>query len=70
MDGMDKNAMREYYKVGLLRWCYGERSRLMNTFRAPPAQGLKNKKVKGKYGKGAIRTVEGDGLGDIASDGI
>ncbi|BGP57150.1 hypothetical protein JCM8202_005412 [Rhodotorula sphaerocarpa] len=46
MDGMDKNAMREYYK------------------------GLKNKKVKGKYGKGAIRTVEGDGLGDVASDGI
>lgn len=70
MDGMDKNAMREYYKVRLLRWCYGKRSRLMNTFPAPPAQGLKNKKVKGKYGKGAIRTVEGDGLGDVASDGI
>ncbi|GAA6013551.1 hypothetical protein JCM10207_004772 [Rhodosporidiobolus poonsookiae] len=29
-------------------------------------KGLRNKKVKGKSGKGAIRTVEGDGLGDLA----
>ncbi|GEM10464.1 F-box domain, cyclin-like domain containing protein [Rhodotorula toruloides] len=45
MAGMDKVAMREYYKS------------------------LRNKKVKGKSGKGAVRTIEGDGLGDIAGDG-
>jgi hypothetical protein len=32
-------------------------------------QSLRNKKVKGKSGKGAVRTIEGDGLGDIAGDG-
>ncbi|BGP34203.1 hypothetical protein JCM10296v2_006018 [Rhodotorula toruloides] len=45
MAGLDKVAMREYYKS------------------------LRNKKVKGKSGKGAVRTIEGDGLGDIAGDG-
>ncbi|GJN92375.1 hypothetical protein Rhopal_005405-T1 [Rhodotorula paludigena] len=40
--GMDKNAMREFYK------------------------GLRNKKVKGKSFKGSVRTIEGDGLGDVA----
>lgn len=45
--GMDKVAMRAYYKS------------------------LGNKKVKGKnWGKGGVRTHEGDGLGDIASDDI
>ncbi|GAA5869161.1 hypothetical protein JCM3774_003968 [Rhodotorula dairenensis] len=45
MQGMDKLAMREFYK------------------------GLRNKKVKGKYGnKGAVRTIEGDGLGDVVSE--
>ncbi|POY72333.1 hypothetical protein BMF94_4635 [Rhodotorula taiwanensis] len=46
LQGMDKNAMREFYK------------------------GLRNKKVKGKYGKGAVRTIEGDGLGDVVADPI
>ncbi|GAA6029075.1 hypothetical protein JCM8097_001581 [Rhodosporidiobolus ruineniae] len=32
-------------------------------------KGLRNKKVKGKTGKGAIRTIEGDGLGDLAAEG-
>ncbi|GAA5889257.1 hypothetical protein JCM6882_000689 [Rhodosporidiobolus microsporus] len=32
-------------------------------------KGLRNKKVKGKTGKGSIRTIEGDGLGDIATEG-
>ncbi|GAA6024407.1 hypothetical protein JCM11491_003543 [Sporobolomyces phaffii] len=31
---------------------------------------LGNKKVKGKSWKGGVRTHEGDGLGDIATDGI
>lgn len=45
--GMDKVAMRAYYKS------------------------LGNKKVKGKnWGKGGVRTHEGDGLGDVVSDGI
>ncbi|GAA5824855.1 hypothetical protein JCM10212_005323, partial [Sporobolomyces blumeae] len=44
--GMDKVAMRAYYKS------------------------LGNKKIKGKSGKGSIRTHEGDGLGDLVSDGI
>ncbi|BGP18636.1 hypothetical protein JCM10213_004186 [Rhodosporidiobolus nylandii] len=30
---------------------------------------LRNKKVKGKTWKGGIRTIEGDGLGDIAHEG-
>lgn len=46
LEGMDKVAMRAYYKS------------------------LGNKKVKGKSGKGSARTHEGDGLGDIATDGI
>ncbi|KAG0663551.1 hypothetical protein C6P46_002447 [Rhodotorula mucilaginosa] len=46
MQGMDKVAMREFYK------------------------GLRNKKVKGKYGKGSVRTIEGDGLGDVVTDPI
>ncbi|GAA5991759.1 hypothetical protein JCM10908_001126 [Rhodotorula pacifica] len=46
MQGMDKVAMREFYK------------------------GLRNKKVKGKFGKGAVRTIEGDGLGDVVADPI
>ena len=33
-------------------------------------QGLRNKKVKGKYGKGSVRTIEGDGLGDVVTDPI
>ncbi|GAA5870087.1 hypothetical protein JCM1840_003577 [Sporobolomyces johnsonii] len=44
--GLDKVAMREYYKS------------------------LGNKKVKGKSFKGAVRTHEGDGLGDVATDAI
>ncbi|GAA5823749.1 hypothetical protein JCM11251_003279 [Rhodosporidiobolus azoricus] len=31
-------------------------------------KGLRNKKMKGKTGKGSIRTIEGDGLGDIVTD--
>ncbi|GAA5981091.1 hypothetical protein JCM11641_001450 [Rhodosporidiobolus odoratus] len=32
-------------------------------------KGLRNKKVKGKRAKGAFRTIEGDGLGDLATEG-